>query len=603
MGRIRQDTIDQIRERADILDVVSDYVELRKRGRNFFGLCPFHPEKTPSFSVAPDKQIFHCFGCGTGGNVITFLMEYEKVSFVEALQKLAQRTGIELTMDESGPGKEFFSGLYRIHDLAAELYRKNLKSDAGRKLRGYLKDERGLTDETLERFSIGQSLDRWDQLLSLARSRKVPDDIVEKSGLFTRTEKGIFDRFRSRLMFPIANKAGRVVAFAGRDLDGTSQAKYLNSPETPVYNKSEILYGLSQAKDAIRKAGSVVVVEGYMDVLQLVQNGIENVVATSGTAFTETHVSEIRKVTDTVYLAYDGDTAGRKAAISAGYHILRGGLIPEIVGVPEGADPDSWVKENGPEPFLKAVKEAAELLDYHLAHTAYDLTKPTRRSQLAREILAEIRGISDEIVRLHTIKRLADLLDVGDDVLMKILARGSRGSYGPRPASPLVREETTSGNRWEISTSTDRAQMEIVTLLATGDSSTVALLTRNLNLDHFSNPVMKTLASYLIPRVTENTGYDLSGALDQFQEKSERDLAGKVLFEAITPSNPHRVAVDCLITLEQTPLKKSLVDQRVKLRDLEKDGSDSTSALTEFVKLQEQLKALEQKRADLLNLS
>lgn len=603
MARIRQETIDQIRERADILDVVSEYVDLRKRGKNFFGLCPFHPEKTPSFSVAPDKQIFHCFGCGTGGNVITFLMEYEKVSFVEAVQKLARRTGVELAMEEGDQGREFTSGLYRIHELAVQVYRKNLQSDAGKKVRLYLTEKRGLTEKTLERFSIGLSLDRWDQLLKIIRTRKIPGDIVEKSGLFTRTEKGIFDRFRSRLMFPITNRAGRVVAFAGRDLEGTSQAKYLNSPETPVYNKSEILYGLSQAKDAVRKAGSVIVVEGYMDVLQLVQNGIENVVATSGTAFTESHVSEIRKVTDTVILAYDGDAAGRKAAVSAGYHILRGGLLPEVVEVPEGKDPDSWVRDEGPESFLRAVNRPSDLLDYHCAHTAYDLTKPTRRSQLAREILAELRGISDEIVRRHTVKKLAELLDVGDDVLMKMMVRGPGGFYPPRRAAPKVREETPSRDRWVVSPSTDRAQMEIVSLLATGDPSTVALLTRNLNLDHFSHPVMKSLARYLIPRVKDSTGPDISGALDQFKTKSDRDLASRVLFQATPHSDPHRVAVDCLITLEQTPLKQSLIEQRMRLRDLEKNGADSTSALTEFVRLQEQLKALEQKRAELLNLT
>ncbi|MFQ6616339.1 MAG: DNA primase [Fidelibacterota bacterium] len=606
MGRIRQETIDQIRDTADILDVVSDYVDLRKRGRNFFGLCPFHPETTPSFSVAPDKQIFHCFGCGTGGNVITFLMEYEKVSFVEALQKLARRTGVKVVMEEGGPGTKFTSGLYRIHELAMALYQKNLKSDAGKKVRTYLKEERGLTDQTLEKFSIGLSLESWDQLLELARSKKASEDIIEKSGLFTRTQKGIFDRFRTRLMFPIANRAGRVVAFAGRDLEGTSQAKYLNSPETPVYNKSEILYGLSQAKDAIRKSGSVVVVEGYMDVLQLVQNGIQNVVATSGTAFTETHVTEIRKVTDTVYLAYDGDMAGRKAAVSAGYHVLRGGLIPEVVTIPDGSDPDSWVREEGPDALLNSIKGSSDLLDYHFAHTAYDLTKPTRRSQLAREILAELKGIPDEIVRRHTVKKLAEMLDVGDDVLMRMMARDLRGFYPTLSSTPRVREDpsTEGKDRWEVTSSTDRAQMEIVSLLAAGDPSTVVLLTQNLNLDHFSNPVMKSLVRYLIPRIEHSSkaGSDLSGALDQFQKKSDRDLASKVLYEAVPHSDPHRVAVDCLITLEQTQLKRDLVEQRVRLRDLEKNGSDSSSALTDFVKLQEQLQALEQKRTELLNL-
>ena len=236
MARVPQDTIDRIRDSAEILDVVSDYVELRRRGRNYFGLCPFHTEKTPSFSVAPDKQIYHCFGCGTGGNAISFLMEYEKISFVESLQKLAERYGIELNLQRDDGSSEFFSQLYDIHTAAVNFFKKNLASELGKKIRYYLK-ERGLSNETMAIFDLGYADNGWDHLLSVAKSKKVTQEVIKKCGLFTKTDKGIFDRFRIRLMFPITNRGDRVVAFGGWDMLGESDAKYLNSPETPIYNK------------------------------------------------------------------------------------------------------------------------------------------------------------------------------------------------------------------------------------------------------------------------------------------------------------------------------------------------------------------------------
>lgn len=377
--------------------------------------------------MAPDKQIFHCFGCGAGGNVITFLMEYEKISFTEALESLAQRYGIELKLERDGASKEFFSQMYDIHSFAAELYRKNLRSDLGKKIRPYLED-RGLTTETLDRFSVGFASGRWDQLHSAVKSKKFSDEVIEKCGLFTKSEKGTFDRFRSRLMFPISNRSGRVVAFGGRDMEGESdagrpptsrdgwQAKYLNSPETPIYNKSEILYGFSTTKDAVRQEGCLIVVEGYTDLLQLYQNGITNIAASSGTALTNQHVTQIRKFTDTVYLAYDGDAAGKKAAINAGYNLLRGGLTAEIVRLPEDSDPDSWVKAEGAEPFLTAKDNATDLIDFHLQNTPRDLSKASSRSQVARDIINELVGIRDEIVRHHTVRKLAEALTVDDEV-------------------------------------------------------------------------------------------------------------------------------------------------------------------------------------------
>lgn len=592
MARVPQDTIDRIRDSAEILDVVSDYVELRRRGRNYFGLCPFHTEKTPSFSVAPDKQIYHCFGCGTGGNAISFLMEYEKISFVESLQKLAERYGIELNLQRDDGSSEFFSQLYDIHTAAVNFFKKNLASELGKKIRDYLK-ERGLSNETVAIFDLGYADNGWDHLLSVAKSKKVTQEVIKKCGLFTKTDKGIFDRFRNRLMFPITNRGDRVVAFGGRDMLGESDAKYMNSPETPIYNKREILYGLSRTKDAARQDRTLVVVEGYMDLLQLYQNGITNIAATSGTALTSGQVSQIRKFADTVYLAYDGDTAGRKAAITAGYNLLKGGITPKIVEVPEEKDPDSWVKESGVDSFKEAQAQARDVIAFHFGHTPRDLSNASERSRLAEEMSTELAGIGDEIIQRDMVRQVAERMAVDEEAILRIVKKNMRRPRRQQE-TPSVQSDTEPGSQ------TEKAECEIIKLLASGNSQVVELLRDNTNLETFTDPVMKTLAGYLLESENQNGNSNLSGALDLFQEKKERERASRLLLETTTEEDAHRVAVDCLITLEKNPLKQLIEQARIKLRGMERAGEDTSEAVASVMHLRQQINDLEAKRKTLL---
>ncbi|HIN61794.1 MAG TPA: DNA primase, partial [Candidatus Marinimicrobia bacterium] len=589
---VPQDTIDRIRDSAEILDVVSDYVELRRRGRNYFGLCPFHTEKTPSFSVAPDKQIYHCFGCGTGGNAISFLMEYEKISFVESLQKLAERYGIELNLQRDDGSSEFFSQLYDIHTAAVNFFKKNLASELGKKIRDYLK-ERGLSNETVAIFDLGYADNGWDHLLSVAKSKKVTQEVIKKCGLFTKTDKGIFDRFRNRLMFPITNRGDRVVAFGGRDMLGESDAKYLNSPETPIYNKREILYGLSRTKDAARQDRTLVVVEGYMDLLQLYQNGITNIAATSGTALTSGQVSQIRKFADTVYLAYDGDTAGRKAAITAGYNLLKGGITPKIVEVPEEKDPDSWVKESGVDSFKEAQAQARDVIAFHFGHTPRDLSNASERSRLAEEMSTELAGIGDEIIQRDMVRQVAERMAVDEEAILRIVKKNMRRPRRQQE-TPSVQSDTEPGSQ------TEKAECEIIKLLASGNSQVVELLRDNTNLETFTDPVMKTLAGYLLESENQNGNSNLSGALDLFQEKKERERASRLLLETTTEEDAHRVAIDCLITLEKNPLKQLIEQARIKLRGMERAGEDTSEAVASVMHLRQQINDLEAKRKTLL---
>ena len=251
MVRIPQDIVDRVRDIADIHDIVSQYVDLKQRGANYFGLCPFHGEKTPSFSISPAKQIYHCFGCGTGGNVFSFLMEYQKITFPEAIKTLAERYNIAIQLENDNRSSELFSSLYALHDIAVTLFQDNLNSKKGEKALRYLTD-RGLNEDTIKQFKIGYALDSWDQLVKKCRGKGFTQSQILKSGLFSQSDKGTFDRFRSRIMFPIFHPSGKPIAFGGRIFDSDDPAKYMNSPETPLYKKSDVFYGLQASRDAIR---------------------------------------------------------------------------------------------------------------------------------------------------------------------------------------------------------------------------------------------------------------------------------------------------------------------------------------------------------------
>ncbi|MZH45812.1 MAG: DNA primase, partial [Nitrospinae bacterium] len=339
--------IDEIRDRADIVAVISDHVVLKKAGKNYKGLCPFHSEKTPSFSVSPEKRIYHCFGCGTGGNVFKFLMEIQSISFPDAIKILAERTGIPLPRNNSDsssdPRQKEREALRKINEAATRYFQSLLKNpEAGLSARNYLKS-RHFDSKTLERYRVGWAAPSWRGLLTHVQQKgSVAQEQLIKSGLVTKKEDGssVYDRFRGRVIFPIKDLHSNIIGFGGRSIDEENQPKYLNSPETPLYQKSETLFGMDQAKLAIRKENQVILVEGYFDQMRAVQNGIEHVVATCGTALTPKQASILRNHAETAVLVFDSDSAGRSAAEKGFDILLEQGLNVKIVVLPEGQDPD-----------------------------------------------------------------------------------------------------------------------------------------------------------------------------------------------------------------------------------------------------------------------
>jgi DNA primase len=413
MTKIPQEIIDEIIDRTDIVNTISEYVPLKQAGRNFKSRCPFHDEKTASFVVSPDKQIFHCFGCGAGGNVIGFIMKYEQLGFRETISMLADRTGVSLPSDKGASSGDISVSekIYKLNSAAASYYHKTLYSAAGKKALIYL-HERGLTDHTIKYFMLGYAPDSWENLKNFFSSKRIPAALLRKAGLTSESRKnrGDYDRFRKRIIFPVYNERGKVSALAGRVIDD-SLPKYINSPETEVYSKSNTLYGLNFSKQGIREAGYAVVVEGYMDVILPYQSGIKNIVAVSGTSFTSRQAQMLKKYTQDIVIVFDSDKAGEAASLRGLDILIEKGLRVKIARLPDGEDPDSLVRSGGPELFKRELNDARDLLDYK-EELLLDKHGKNNLARVIDEILPTISKVPNAVLQSEYLKRLAESLSI-----------------------------------------------------------------------------------------------------------------------------------------------------------------------------------------------
>ncbi len=419
-------TIDEVKSRTDIVEVVSDFVQLKKAGQNYKGLSPFTDEKTPSFFVSPSKEIYKCFSTGKGGDAISFVMEYDGLSYIESIKYLAQKYGIEIAeeeqTDEQIEAQNERESLFIALNYASEYYQDILKNtDEGKSIGLSYFKERGISEEAIEKFALGYSLDEWSEFTNAAIKKGYSEDILEKAGLMIRKEDKKYDRFRGRVIFPIHNVTGKVIAFGARTLKKDKKLpKYVNSPETEVYHKSHILYGISQAKRAIRDADNCYLVEGYTDVISLHMSEMENVVASSGTSLTEEQIKLISRYTENITVLYDGDKAGLKASLRGIDMILERGLNVRVVMFPEGEDPDSYARQLGTTAFQEYITEhttdfirfKAELLSEDAAND------PIKKAGMIKEIVESISIIPDPVQRSVYIKETSDLLQIAEDVLI-----------------------------------------------------------------------------------------------------------------------------------------------------------------------------------------
>ncbi len=436
------DVVEQIKDNCDIVDIVGRYVQLKRAGSNYKGLCPFHGEKTPSFVVSPDKQIFNCFGCGKKGDVINFIQEAENIDFREALEKLGEIAGIEVN-NGSGYRDKKKEELYNVSREAAIHFYKNLRRGANEGLKYLIGRE--ISPETARKFGIGYAENGWRDLADFFKTRDIPKELGLEAGLLSEKKGGDpYDKFRNRLIFPIKNTRNKVIGFGGRAVSG-EMPKYLNSPETLIFKKKENLYGLDQAKNAIRKKNRAILVEGYMDVVSLADRGIENAVATLGTALTPEQARLIRKYTDTVILSYDSDDAGQ-AATMRGIDILKSaGLRVRILLLDEGKDPDEYIKKNGKEAFEKLTEKAVTDTEYiiDILKKKHDLKTTDGSIRFLEEASAKLRKIKSPAEQATYIKYVSELSGIPESSLRREVEAGGGGTGGFSAAGAGISREDT----------------------------------------------------------------------------------------------------------------------------------------------------------------
>jgi DNA primase len=529
---IARETIDEVKSRVDIIDVVGDFITLKRSGQNYKALSPFTNEKTASFYVVPAKGIFKDFSSGKGGDAITFVMEHEGMTYLEAIRYLAKKYGVEVK-EEAGTQQDLASqsereGLYIVMNFAKECYRDLLfKNEEGKSIGLSYFRERGFNDRIIEKFELGYSLNQWDHLIKTAVSKGYSEAMLEKSGLMIRKEDGKkYDRFRGRVIFPVHNLSGKVIAFGARILSKEKdQPKYINSPETEIYHKSHVLYGLFQSKNAIRREEFCYLVEGYTDVISLHQADIENVVASSGTALTEDQIKLMRRFAENVTVLYDGDAAGIKAAVRGIDLVLKGGLNVRIVLLPDGEDPDSFSKKMGSTELKKYLKEhTQDFISFKIGLYSKEASHdPIRKAEAIREIVSSIAVIPDPIKRSVYIQETSNLLKIAEPVLFTELNKiliSERNKKVQEHARDEIREpvhpvpDITTDSGTDIVTMVQGQERETIRLLLNyaesqyEDQRLADFLLTELEDVEFSNPVFKEIYNMF------KNGIDKSEAVD-----------------------------------------------------------------------------------------
>ncbi len=565
--RIPDHLIDEVRDSADIVELVSEYLPLKKRGKNYFGLCPFHQEKTPSFSVNPEKQIFHCFGCGIGGNVFSFLMQTEKISFTEAVKILAEKAGINIREIRSLSGDGSVGDpLYEANRVAMDFFHHLLLEDPrAEKAREYLKN-REISEDTIRKFYLGYSPPGWDELLKLARRKSIGGDVLEKAGLALRSDKGgFYDRFRDRITFPIFKVMGKVIAFGARALDESSGAKYINSPETPIYQKGKVLYGIWQARNYLGQMGYAIIVEGYMDLLRLVQSGIGNVVATSGTALTVGQAKALSRYVDRAVVVYDADSAGAAAAARGIDSLLEGGLDIGLVSLPEGHDPDSFVGEKGPEVFLSLVKDAEPFIDYKLgflsAGEGFNSISAKRR---AVDSLAEtISKIGDDIRRSLAIRELSEKLSIDERMIYGVISGYRKREVRKYGETPEVRAPEDEG---------PSAERELLRVML-GDSSAVGRIAGEISATDFIYGPYRKVADTIFRIYSEGKDTDPASVIDMCGDPGLAALVSKLTAEGFDLGQRDRIISDSLLAMQVSYVSREIDQLKSKIKKAEKSGN------------------------------
>lgn len=530
-----RDVREEIRSRVDILEVISEHVTLKRVGRNYMGLCPFHTEKTPSFSVSQEYQAYHCFGCGEHGDVFSFVMKVDGLTFPEALEKLAKRAGVDISRLQTQQFSQK-DQLVRINALAASYYRELLRRV--QTPMSYLK-ERGFADETIQEFRLGYAAPAWDGLTSFLTKKGINPADAARAGLLIKSERGdgYYDRFRNRIMFPILDIHEQVIGFGGRALSNEDQPKYLNSPETPLFNKTRALYGLHLARKKIAEADQAIVVEGYTDAIACHQAGFRNCVATLGTSLTREHISILSRFTKHIVLAYDADSAGVTAALRAASMFEEAGCDVRIARLPGGDDPDSMLTKGLTAEFAAAISQALPIVDYQLVTLIEksDTTTPEGRADMLKAATRILAGIPSQIEREKYIRALARYhpnFETGttkaEDHLRKdidLIARRHQRNH--------IRD-TSSGKQTTRRTALEKAELSILRALIRGEASATNI-TQELRPEDFSTEITKSAAEIVYGELEQKGTVSLTSLLENARDEVGQLLASITMQEEWEP--------------------------------------------------------------------
>ena len=641
--QIPQEYIDEVRSRTDIVELVGEYVRLKRQGSNFSGLCPFHDEKTPSFNVNPGMGIFKCFGCGVGGDAFKFVMQIENLTFPEAIRLLAERAGVVLPETEQDTAKfsEIESIYHALRFAGRYFYSQLTASDEGKEGLAYLLN-RGFTEATIKKYGLGYASPAWDGLLSAATREHITPSVLEKAGLIIprREKEGHYDRYRDRVMFPIFSHIGKVIGFGGRILNSAdNQPKYINSPETQVYHKSSVLYGLYHGKNTIRKKEEVILVEGYTDVLALHQAGLEHAVATSGTALTGDQIKLIKRYAQRVLVLYDADSAGAKAALRGIELLLKQGITVYGLELPQGEDPDSYVRNNGAkafEEYIQTKKKDFISFMYALAKRRGQLDTPEGEAQVTREIVEKIAQMPDPSMYDPFIRKASQVLDIPDirlfgvleNVLQQAEKRTNRTTSPPadhREAGsvfyaddPLPPQEpiTPEGNEYDPETTAipqgqDPLPQEKMLLRIMIDQGVpmVEYIMSNMALHEFTEGVMKEAIQHILDVYQAGEKLHRQPFIDGTLGPAVQKLVTDILMLRHEPSenwkrkqnitiprfnqDPHVAANSAMKQLKRRRVEEALKDLKSRIFQAQRRGEDLTPLLQERMALLQFQKQIE----------
>ncbi|MCR4605268.1 MAG: DNA primase [Eubacterium sp.] len=574
------DIIDEVRSANDIVDLIGSYVTLKKAGSNYVGLCPFHNEKTPSFSVSGRKQMYYCFGCGKGGNIYTFLQEYENITFVESVQMLAERAGINLPENTSAPAdakkKQLKELVFEINKKACGFYHKFLLDERGKLGLDYFKS-RGLTDETIRKFGLGYAPQSGGNLYRYMKSLGYNDDILKQTGLFGYNDRGEpYDKFWNRVMFPIVDKRNHVIGFGGRVM-GDAKPKYLNTQETVVFDKSRNLYGINYIRGKLEHG--LVLCEGYMDVIAMFQAGYEFAVAALGTSFTEGHAALIKRMTDRVYICFDSDEAGQKAAIRAIPILKNAGVSAKVISLAPQKDPDEFFKNNPVEAFLDRIDNAKSSFFFEIGYIEknHDMDDPESKTAFMNEAAGKILAFEDEIERNNYIEAFAREYKVKAEDFKALVAKLSAKKAGIDYEKLRERREQRKSVRKEDAI--EKSQGILLTWLAYNPER-LDSLKKYINTDDFVDEPYKTVAGIVFEQIEKTGKVDAAGIVSRFGDSEEQSLVAGIFHKEIEDDGDENSG-RAIREVVKNIMKYSLDHKSATLEDI--------SQLQELVKKQKEL--------------